>query len=113
MPSDAPVLDRSVMAELREILEGDLDAIVAEYLRDAPRLVGEATAALAAGDSATLRRAAHSLKSTSAALGARALSWVCSKVEASARDGDLAGAAVYIPLLNDLESESSRAIASF
>ena len=111
LPSpEVPVLDPRVLADLREILDDDVDAIVAEYLRDAQRLAAEAQSALAGGDPTTLRRAAHSLKSASATVGATALSRVCARVEAALRHGDVAAAAPDVPLIADLERRSARAI---
>ena len=48
-------------------------------------------AALAAGDAEDLRRAAHTLKGSSASLGANDLADACRDVETAARDGRLDG----------------------
>ena len=52
--------------------------------------------ALAAGDAAAARRAAHSLKSTSASMGALELSGVCRRIEAASAGGELAGLDVVV-----------------
>jgi HPt (histidine-containing phosphotransfer) domain-containing protein len=60
------------------------------------RLLGEARQALEQGQADSLRRAAHSLKSTSATFGALALSAVTRELEYRARDGMLQGTARLI-----------------
>jgi HPt (histidine-containing phosphotransfer) domain-containing protein len=48
---------------------------------------------VAAGDSETARRAAHTLKSNAATFGATGLAELCAELEAGARGGDLADGA--------------------
>jgi len=88
--AEIPVLDEAVLAELREST-GDDD----EFLRD----LGEAyvsegrghldaiLAAAAAGDPAAMVRPAHTMKSTSASLGAMRLSAISRRLEEAGREG--------------------------
>ena len=86
----APVLDLAVVAELRAST-GDDDAFMAELVETfvsegAANLEGMLAAA-AAADPAAIVRPAHSLKSTSASLGAMRLSAICRGIEESGREG--------------------------
>jgi two-component system sensor histidine kinase/response regulator len=62
------------------------------FLAEAPGMLAEMHQALKTGDGATLRRAAHSLKSNSADFGARALSDLCRELETMGKTGTLNGA---------------------
>jgi HPt (histidine-containing phosphotransfer) domain-containing protein len=86
------VLDASVIQGLRE-LGGDEDPgllleLVELYLSDAPQRMAEIEQALASGDWKLLERAAHTLKSASANIGALGLSSICKELEAKARTRD-------------------------
>ena len=90
---DAPI-DAATLAELLETVGGDrafLAELVETYRADCPRLLAELRAAVAAGDAPAARRAAHTLKSTSASMGALGLAAQCREIEAAAAAGDLAG----------------------
>ncbi|MEN5116649.1 ATP-binding protein [Luteimonas sp. TWI662] len=89
---ESDVLDGEVLDDLRELLGDDVDRLVAVFLDDTPRLLASFNAAAAAGDQATMREAAHSLKSSSANLGALALSAEAKRIEAAARAGTLSDA---------------------
>ena len=54
--------------------------MIAGYLSGTPPLLEEMERAASAGDADTLRRAAHTLKSTSASLGALRLSTICREI---------------------------------
>ena len=84
------VLDASVLGELREVLGAEVDRIIGVYLEDAPRLMGQLEHAAASGDPIKLRVAAHTLKSSSANVGAITLSEAARELEHGARDGTLA-----------------------
>ncbi len=68
---------------------GFLGELVAEYRTDGAMRVADMRAALAVGDADSLRRAAHTLKGSSASLGANDLAEACRVVETAARDGRL------------------------
>jgi HPt (histidine-containing phosphotransfer) domain-containing protein len=90
---DQPI-DPTAFAELLENVGGDrafLGELVETYVTDSPRLFAELRAAIFAGDAEVARRAAHSLKSTSASMGALPLSRLCREIELAAADGALAG----------------------
>jgi len=88
---DEPI-NGAALDELLETVGGDrefLADLIQTYLADSPDLFAELRAAIAADDAATARRAAHTLKSTSASFGAEDLAARCREIEASAAAGDL------------------------
>lgn len=93
---DMVVIDRKTIDRLYELQQEGEPDIVAEmigiYLSDTPVLLTSAGEALAGNDAKKLRRVAHSLKSTSAHLGAVRLYALCKDMEESARLGDLQNA---------------------
>jgi signal transduction histidine kinase/DNA-binding response OmpR family regulator/HAMP domain-containing protein len=92
-PPSSGVLDTWTLERLRiglgEQAHKMLPGLIERFYRDVERLLGEARQALAQGQASDLRRASHSLKSTSATFGARALSAVARKVEVLAQEGRL------------------------
>ena len=84
-----PVLNAGVLDELREVLGSEVDKIIGVYLEDAPRLIAQLERAAVSGDPIALRVAAHTLKSSSANVGATTLSDAARDLEHGARDGTL------------------------
>jgi HPt (histidine-containing phosphotransfer) domain-containing protein len=80
-----PALDRDVLHRLHESLgrraDQKLSALLASFYESAPRLLTEAQQALDTDDRETLNRAAHTLKSTCAIMGATALSEMARSLE--------------------------------
>jgi len=104
------VLDEQMLDNLR-----DIDALVELlelYLEEAPPLVERISTAIAAGDAADLGDSAHSLKSTSAAIGAMALSDLAKSLEKLGKSGDLDGVEPLAAQLETLYPETARAIAA-
>jgi HPt (histidine-containing phosphotransfer) domain-containing protein len=91
---DAPVLDTGVIAELRAAT-GDDDEFIAEliesYLAEGQANVDSLSAAAGGNDLAVFARAAHTLKSTSATVGAMRLSELCRGLEEAVRSGRAEG----------------------
>ena len=83
------VLDQRVLDELRDVLGGEVDKIIAVYLEDAPRLIAQLERAAVNIDPIALRVAAHTLKSSSANVGATTLSDAARDLEHAARDGTM------------------------
>jgi signal transduction histidine kinase/DNA-binding response OmpR family regulator/HAMP domain-containing protein len=94
------VLDPAALERLRITLGRQADQMLPGLLdgfhQDVDRLLSEARQALKEGHADDLRRAAHTLKSTSATFGAMALSAMARELEYLARDGMLEGAAGQI-----------------
>jgi CheY-like chemotaxis protein len=103
------VLDPTALERLRTTLGRQSDQMLPGLLEgfhhDVDRLLSEARQALEEGRADDLRRAAHTLKSTSATLGAMALSAIARELEYLARDGILEGADRQIARA---EAESAR-----
>ena len=95
----APVLDLATLDELREIAGQEALAIVSLFLDDAPRLVRQMERASATPDLDAMREAAHALKSSSANVGALALSAAAKRIELGARAHALDRPAVAVALL--------------
>ena len=85
----SPVLDAKVLRELRDIMEDDYVNLLQTYLDNAPQLVAEVQAALGRGDVSAMVIPVHSLKSSSANVGAMQLSSLARKAERLARAGSL------------------------
>jgi histidine phosphotransfer protein HptB len=106
------VLDPEAIENLRSLNPGDNDEflreIVAIFLDDTPVRLAELDEGLAAGDAAKFTRAAHSIKGSSANLGASGLRAAAEKLEHHSRTGGLGGVA---PLVAEVKQEFSRAQA--
>lgn len=98
-PPPPPVLEPEMLDELREIAGDEALSIVNLFLEDAPRLIRLLEQASAIPDLEVMREAAHALKSSSANVGALALSAVARKIENGARTGTLERPAVTTALL--------------
>ena len=88
-------LDRRVLEQFLTDIGGDWSSVVelvGMYLDDAPKLVNAIHVAVQRGDAAALGVASHTLKSTSASMGALVLSAQCNKLQELATSGNLAGA---------------------
>ena len=87
-----PVFDRGVLALLPMIAAGTqpeyADEVIALYLSSTRETLGAIRAAAADGDTKTLTRGVHTMKSSSASVGALALSQVCARDEARLRAGE-------------------------
>ena len=92
---DFEVLDQPTLAGLLDSLGGDVDflkELIDAYLDSTPGLFAAMRQAAAAGDGVSLQRAAHSLKTGSANMGALALAALCKQLEDMGRSGALAHA---------------------
>ncbi|MFQ5857786.1 MAG: Hpt domain-containing protein, partial [Anaerolineae bacterium] len=102
-------IDREVLAQFTEMMGEDAPALVAElidvFLEDTPRLVAALREGVVAGDVGAVERAAHTMKSSSASLGAMTLSTLCKELEAIGRAGALDGAAERVA---QIETEYER-----
>ena len=99
-------LDPRALDEVLAMAGGDREfvaAVIEEYLKDSANTV----AALRSAGGADLERAAHTLKSTSASVGAVALAAICADIERAAKDGS-----VDAPLIAAAEAEYASARAA-
>ena len=70
---------------------GLMAELVGEFLVDAPGHISELVAGVADGDPERLRHAAHTLKSSSAYMGALGLSNLCREIEEAVRSSESNG----------------------
>jgi CheY-like chemotaxis protein/anti-sigma regulatory factor (Ser/Thr protein kinase) len=88
----AEVLDRQVLDQLRKLLTNGKPELLARtinlYLAESPKLMQKLKQAAGAKDAPEIARSAHSLKSSSANVGATLLSRYCAEIESSARRAD-------------------------
>ncbi len=97
--SQPPVLEAEIIEDLRAMLGEEVDRLVDVFLEDTPRLISTLESAAAGPDFDALRDAAHSLKSSSANLGAMSLSAAAKRVELAAREKSLDRPAVAVALI--------------
>ena len=98
--------DPSLARSIQEEFGGDaLRELVGIFRTEASRLLGAASAALAAGDTKTVETAVHTLKSGAANLGARGLYENCNRLESMARGQSMNGAeAMTVAMARQLAS---------
>ena len=106
-------IDAKVLQSFRNMVGENADEILAEmidcYLEDAPKQLGAIATAVSRANPTLLRQAAHTLKSSSATLGATTLSNFCKDLELAARNGNTEGGLDKVP---QLEAEFERVKAA-
>jgi len=97
------VLDSTALARLRELdpsgKAGLLNRVLHAYTQSLERMLAQWRTARSMSDAALMRHIAHTLKSSSASVGALGLSMLCTEVEARLRDGPLEGLEAQLDLL--------------
>jgi histidine phosphotransfer protein HptB len=92
---DLPPIDLDAIDNLRDLNPGDggefLREIVNIYLEDTPKRLDDMKLALAKGDLAGFTRAAHTIKGSSANVGAQVLKSVAERLEYQSRKEGLNG----------------------
>ena len=106
---DSSVLDPQAIENLRALNPGDNDEFLREiagiFLDDTPQRILELDQSALAGDVARFTRAAHSIKGSSANIGATSLRLVAERLENQSRTAGLVGAA---PLVAQVKAEYDR-----
>ncbi len=104
-----PTIDPDAIANLRELNPGDngefLREIVGIYIEDTPKRLADLRAALASGDVTSFTRAAHTIKGSSANVGAQVLKGIAERLEIVSRKEGLGGVS---GLIADCEEEFER-----
>lgn len=107
-----PVLDPAALARLRELdptgRSGIHLKVMRTYEQSIVRLMAQFEVARAAGDLAGLRHVSHTLRSSSASVGALVFSARCTAVETLVRDG----ATQLDAELDAMKIESARVLAA-
>jgi HPt (histidine-containing phosphotransfer) domain-containing protein len=102
---DGPALDPEVIEELQEIMGADTQTLIRIYLEDSPLLLTQLQDAYLRRDSTAAIAPVHTLKSSSANLGAIQLSKIALSIETEARAGSIEKAALE---MKDLLAEFNR-----
>ena len=107
---DPAVIDAQAIDNLRMLNPGDngefLREIIGIFLEDTPQRIAELEQSLRAGDTPKFTRAAHSIKGSSANLGAVALRAVAEKLEHESRTSGLGNVST---LVDAIKTEFARA----
>jgi signal transduction histidine kinase/DNA-binding response OmpR family regulator/HPt (histidine-containing phosphotransfer) domain-containing protein len=98
--AQSPALNAAAFAAL-QALGSDEDPmflfdVVEQFVQDAAVHIAALRVAADTGDAVALERAAHTLKSTSASVGALGMTALCHELQGLGRMGSVAGAAAYI-----------------
>lgn len=114
-PATTPVLAEASLADLRA-LDPDGQArlvhrVLGTYQCSLGRLTGQLAEARSAGAWDQVSRVAHTLKSSSASIGALALSRLCAEIEGHVRAGDPAAAAASLQRFDAEVARVSAAVA--
>ena len=107
------MIDETVIAVLKASLSDDgtvIRQLIDLYAKDSPQQLADAADALKKHDMAAVARAAHSLKSTSASMGATTVSSLARELEQMAKQNDVAQSAA---VMERLKLEVNSAIAAF
>jgi len=103
-------LDTATLVDLEDIMGDELVTLVDAYLRDGETRMQNLRDAAARGDSVEVGKLAHSLKSSSANLGAMPLSTRARQVEEAARNGTLANPIDSVAALEKLYANAAAAL---
>ena len=107
------LLDAQALANLAQLdptgANKLLQRVLSTYRSSLSRLLGQLAVARQQSDLAALRLVTHTLKSSSASVGALSLSGLCGAAEQAVRDGRLDGLPA---MLDHLEAEASRVDAA-
>jgi len=87
--------------------------IVTLFEQNSPGLIESIVRAPESGDTDSARAAAHSLKSSSAYLGAVEFSGLCKRIESAAREDDLGRESEAIARLSDCFKETIEALQPY
>ncbi len=95
-------LDPNAIAELRDLMGDEFDALIDAFRSDSQGQVEAIDQAATGNDADTVRRQAHGLKGACINLGANDLAELCGRIEEIGRVGDCSSA---LELLAPLHSE--------
>jgi signal transduction histidine kinase/CheY-like chemotaxis protein/HPt (histidine-containing phosphotransfer) domain-containing protein len=107
-----PVIDRGVLQDLREVMEEDFIRLLLTYLQNTPAQLQRLDEAARAGDIDAMVRPAHSLKSSSANVGAMQVSELAKELEYAARESRRTAAVAVLPELRDAFDQAAAALQS-
>lgn len=104
------VLDREILGELFDIMESEATGLLQEYLDNAPNLLGDIANAVKNGKADAMVLPAHSLKSSSANVGAVGVSKLAKRLEFAGRQNNLDSAAADWEKMQQAYAAAERAL---
>jgi signal transduction histidine kinase/CheY-like chemotaxis protein/HPt (histidine-containing phosphotransfer) domain-containing protein len=104
--SEGAAIDMNVVRDLMDLMGSDFHDLIRVYLEDTPKNLSALERAARTNDVDALVAPAHSLKSTSANLGALLLADMAKRIEQGARSGDLGEPVLMVA---QLQNEYQRA----
>ena len=105
-----PVIDSEVLAELRQVMGAEFKSLVQMFITDAAKYIRQLEEAATESDLTRMIGPAHTLKSSSANLGAMAVSAAAKHIEVGAREGALPRPAVAVAVLDAEFQRASNAL---
>ncbi len=97
----AGALDRGVLDDLKDIMEDEFARLIVQFLEQVPTQLAELETAARVGDVEAMVRPAHSLKSSSANMGAMRVSHLAREIEFNARESRRTAAVAALPALRE------------
>lgn len=111
------ILDQRVLENFRRLQAPDEPDLVQQlidlYLADIPERLKALRQALAQGDATRVAQTAHSLKGSSANLGAQRAARVCLELERCGKTNDLSAAREWLPKLEQEIEQARRALLEY
>lgn len=106
-------LDEKSLAHLKNVIGDSLAPILKTYLDITPALLDELEKAIRQSNAPDIKRHAHTLKGSSANIGAVDLPKVCLEMEYLGRDGDVKKAEALLPKIKQAYSELEKALEHY
>jgi HPt (histidine-containing phosphotransfer) domain-containing protein len=103
-----PVFDTQTFSALKELCDDDdsfLVTLIEAFIEDATTRIATLQTALNAGHATLLEQTAHTLKSSSAYIGAAGMAKLCEQLQTLGQAGDMASAT---PLVGQLQAQFTR-----
>ena len=97
-----PVIEPNIFNGLKQMVGADfIGELIVTFLEDAPHMLEELRASLAANDAETFKRAAHSLKTNAATFGATELAELAKALEMLGRINNLSEVGDLLQVVED------------
>lgn len=104
------ILDLALLAELRELMDADFGLLLQTYLDDSQIRLAAIEQAVLLQDELQIRHMAHSLKGSSANVGAKQLAAACLQLEQQANQHQLQQAMQSLALIRTAHREAGIAL---
>jgi len=112
--SQEPIIDQKIIDDLIDLMGVDfIRELVDAFCEETPQLMTELRRALDGSDANTFRRLAHSIKSSSASLGALHFSSLARELESSGKQEQLTGLEPALDHLQVVYQQVEHALRQF